>query len=55
MDPVFKAVLLLVAFGGSYFEHLGLVQQLMMKAENLLVLFERGFRYSCRCHGCDAL
>jgi hypothetical protein len=55
MDSVFEAVLLLVAFGGPYFEHLGLVQQLMMKAENLLVLFERWFWYSCRRHDCDAL
>jgi len=55
VDSVLETTLLIVAFHGFHFEHLGLVQKLMMKAEGLLVLSVHGLWCWSRRHVCSRM
>ena len=50
VDLVLEATLLVVVLIRLYLSDLGLIEQLMMKAEDLLILLECGFWSCCRCH-----
>jgi hypothetical protein len=52
VDLVLEATLCIVAFVGLHISDLGLVEQLMMKTEDLLVLTIRWLRRGCGSHDC---
>ena len=54
VHPIFEAILLVFLYW-SRFKYLGLVQQLMMKTEDFLVLLERSLWSGCRRHECDEM